>query len=220
MANMFTFMTYLADTNCAKRFLGFVPWNYYLQMDPNNACQITNFHLLGGNSSLLLIGLAILDDLFQLAGVLAVAFIVYSGFQFVLSQGAPDEAAKARTTAINALVGLGISLVAITFVSYLGTRAGGGQGTTVGPYGLNLGWLPNPGGAESGSVLQTALSVAFEVLGAIAFLIIVIAGMQYAFSQGDAQTTARAKAAIIYAFVGLVIALVAQSIVSFALSRS
>lgn len=207
---------YLA-VDCHPSFLGFHSWNYYLKLNPNN-CDIdpSQFHVLGANSSLLLIILAVLDDLFKLAGILAVAFVVYAGFQFVLSQGSPDETAKARTTGINALVGLGISIIATWFVSFLGARVDNGNGGTFGM--LNVSPLPNPGGVASGSVLQTAFSVVFGILGAIAFLIIVIAGMTYAFSQGDPQTTAKSKSAIIYAVIGLVIAIAAQSIVSYAVN--
>ncbi len=181
-----------------------------------------HFHVLGANSSLLLILLAIVDDLFRLAGLLAVGFIIYSGFQFVLSQGSPEESAKARTTGINALVGLGISLVAIVFVTFLGGQVdnrSGGSGTSKLGGTLDVNSLPFPTGVEGSGLIQTALSVIFGVLGAIAFLIIVIAGMQYAFSQGDPQATGKAKAAIIYALIGLIIAILAQSIVSFAVNH-
>lgn len=218
MVSLLTLAGQFADTACTKQFLGLLPWNNYLDYDSN--CNLIHFHVLGANSSLLLIGLAIIDDLFRLAGLLAVAFVIYSGFQFVLSQGSPEEAAKARTTGINALVGLGISLIAITFVSFLGAQlGGGGRGAADGPFGLNVNSLPNPVGVENGNIFQGALSIVFGVLGAIAFLIIVIAGMQYAFSQGDPQATGKAKAAIIYALIGLIIAILAQSIVSFAVNH-
>ena len=55
-------------------------------------------------------------------------------------------------------------------------------------------------------------------MGVLAFLVIIIAGMNYAFSQGDPQATGKAKSAIIYAFIGLIIAILAQSIVSFAVN--
>jgi len=215
MANLLQF-TQLFAAGCRTTFLGFLPWDYYLQFN-STTCQLQGFNVLGANSSILLILLALVDDLFRAAGVLAVAFIIYAGFQYVLSQGAPDETAKALRTGINALVGLGISLVAVLFVSFLGAQVDNRKGGTT-PIGLGLGSLPNPTGVEGSSLLQTAMGVTFGILGAIAFLIIVIAGMNYAFSQGDPQATAKAKSAIIYAFVGLVIAILAESIVSFAVN--
>lgn len=212
MVNPLSLLNVFAATNCYQQFLGLRPWNFYLQMDDN--CQVQGFVLLGSHSSILLVLLALVDDLFRIIGLLAVIFIIYAGVQFILSSGKPDEAAKARTTGINALVGLGISVVATAFVSFLGAqvdnRSGGKNGN------LQLFALPNPTGIEGAGLIQTGLSLAFNIIGAVAFLVIVIAGMQYVLSQGDPQTTKRAKDMVIYALVGLVLAIVAQSIVSFA----
>jgi hypothetical protein len=202
-------------------FFGLLPWYQYLDM--NSQCDFDPSHpfvLLGAHSGLLLIGLAVVDDLLRLAGILAVLFVVYSGVMFIQSNGAPDATAKARTAGINSLVGLAITMVAITFVSFIGNQIGGtGQGGTAARGLLDLGSLPNPAGAESGSLIQTGLSVAFGIIGALAFLIIVIAGMRYMLAQGDPSSTAQAKNTIIYALVGLVIAILAESIVSLAVSR-
>lgn len=65
--------------------------------------------------------------------------------------------------------------------------------------------------------LQSALKLTFGILGALAVLIIVISALQYVLSAGDSQKVARAKDAIIYAVVGLVIAIFAFAIVSFVL---
>ena len=65
--------------------------------------------------------------------------------------------------------------------------------------------------------LQGALQVAFGILGAIAVLIVVIAAMQYVISAGDPQKVAKAKDAIIYAMVGLGVAILAFAIVTFVL---
>lgn len=46
-------------------------------------------------------------------------------------------------------------------------------------------------------------------------LVIVLGGLLYVISAGDANTTKRAKDAILYAVVGLVVAILAQAIVSF-----
>lgn len=62
--------------------------------------------------------------------------------------------------------------------------------------------------------IANMLHLALAVAGAIAMLIIVIAGLQYILSQGDPQKTAKAKDAILYAVIGLVITMVAYGIVS------
>jgi uncharacterized membrane protein YuzA (DUF378 family) len=77
---------------------------------------------------------------------------------------------------------------------------------------------PLPGhGAKfaSGSEVQTILSIVFTIIGAIALLIITIAGFSYITSAGDPQKAANAKNAIIYALVGLAVAISAEAIVTF-----
>lgn len=199
-------------------FFGLLPWYHYL--DLNSQCDFDKSHtfvLLGAHSSVLLIMLAIIDDLLRLAGLLAVIFVIFSGVKFILSNGSPDEAAKARTGGINALIGLAISMVAISLVSFLGNQVGGPTqtGTTVGGK-VDVSPLPFPTGVADGSLVQTALGIAFGIIGALSFLVIVIAGMRYMLAQGDPNATVQAKNTIIYALVGLVIAITAESIVSLA----
>jgi hypothetical protein len=68
--------------------------------------------------------------------------------------------------------------------------------------------------ANSGQ-LNTILGIAFEILGALALLMIVISGLRYIISAGDAQKTKQAREGIIYALVGLAIAVIAKAIVTF-----
>jgi hypothetical protein len=209
-------LSHFAASTCTQQFLGFKSWDFYLSHD--SACQIINFPILGSHSGILLILLAIADDLFRAVGLLAVIFIIYTGFKYIFSSGSPDEAGKAMSTGINALVGLGISLVAVLFVSFLGGQLDS-QNRSAGQVGqLDLSHVPNPLGTGDGSIIQTGLSITFSIMGVLAFLVIIIAGMNYAFSQGDPQATGKAKSAIIYAFIGLIIAILAQSIVSFAVN--
>lgn len=199
-------------------FVGLLPWYHYLNL--NSQCDFDQTHtfvLLGTHSGVLLVGLAIIDDLLRIAGLLAVIFVIFSGVKFILSNGSPDETAKARTAGINALVGLAITMVAIAFVSFLGNQVGGtGTGGQVANGQLDLGSLPNPAGVADGGIVQTVLGIVFGIIGALSFLIIVIAGMRYMLAQGDPNATVQAKNTIIYALVGLVIAITAESIVSLA----
>jgi hypothetical protein len=55
--------------------------------------------------------------------------------------------------------------------------------------------------------------------GAISVIMIVIGGLKYVLSAGDSAGVQSAKNTILYAIVGLVVTLFAQSIVSFVLSK-
>ena len=73
--------------------------------------------------------------------------------------------------------------------------------------------------AVNGSTIQTALQIAFGIAGAIAVIIIIIAGLRYTISSGNPQEAAKAKNAILYAVVGLVVCVVGTAIVRFVLNR-
>ena len=46
-------------------------------------------------------------------------FTLYGGFMFMTSQGKPDNAAKARMTMLDAVIGLVISFAAVIFVNFI-----------------------------------------------------------------------------------------------------
>ena len=77
--------------------------------------------------------------------------------------------------------------------------------------------LPAPG--ADASAVKTILTIVFTITGAIAVIIVTIAGIKYSSSQGDPQATAKAKGAIIYAVVGLVVSIFATVIVQFAVGH-
>ena len=66
--------------------------------------------------------------------------------------------------------------------------------------------------------LQQILTIFFGILAGIAVLFVIIGGFRYVISNGNPQDMTKAKDTIIYALIGLVVALSAEAIVSFALS--
>jgi len=69
------------------------------------------------------------------------------------------------------------------------------------------------------NTVPNALQIVFGVMGVIAMLIIVIAGLQFSLSRGNPEKAGKARNAIIYAAIGLGISLVAFSIVRFVIGR-
>lgn len=69
------------------------------------------------------------------------------------------------------------------------------------------------------STLQTILSVAFMIIGALAVIFIIVGGIQYVLSGGNPEQTTKAKNTILYAIVGLIVSILATVIVNFVLSR-
>ncbi|HET9098140.1 MAG TPA: pilin [Candidatus Saccharimonadales bacterium] len=59
----------------------------------------------------------VLNILFGIIGALSILMIVIAGLRFITGQGNPQEISKARSTIIYALVGLIISLAAVSIVN-------------------------------------------------------------------------------------------------------
>jgi len=64
-------------------------------------------------------------------------------------------------------------------------------------------------------LIQDVVNVLLYVIGAVAVIMIVIGGIRYTTSNGDSSQVTSAKNTILYAVVGLVIALLAYAIVNF-----
>jgi hypothetical protein len=67
--------------------------------------------------------------------------------------------------------------------------------------------------------IQTILGIAFGIIGALALLMMTVSGLRYILSAGDPQKTAQAKNGIIYSLVGLAVAISAEAIVYFVVSK-
>lgn len=127
-----------AARSCSSkpRFLGLVPWYEYLTLtsDGQGGCKITQFQsgdVLGTDdggtktaSPFLLIGLAILQDLVRVAALVAVGFVIFGGFKYITSQGAPEDTKEAQKTIVDALIGLAFAVLAAGIVGFIGNRLG------------------------------------------------------------------------------------------------
>lgn len=71
----------------------------------------------------------------------------------------------------------------------------------------------------AGDLAQDVISTLLFVLGIICVIVIIVGGILYATSNGDPKKTKQAKDTVLYAVVGLVVALLAYAIVNFVLNR-
>jgi hypothetical protein len=74
--------------------------------------------------SIIPILMAIFEILLYIGGVVAVVFVIYGGIQYIISQGEPDRIRGARTTIINALVGLVIVILSTAIVNLIARNIG------------------------------------------------------------------------------------------------
>ena len=72
---------------------------------------------------------------------------------------------------------------------------------------------------KADDLLPGVLSTVYWTAGIAAVIVIVVAGIFYSISQGEAAKIKRAREAIIYALVGLVVVMVAFTITNFIAGR-
>ncbi len=219
-------LTHFAASCTPQSFFVFPSWwQYfykagYVTQDGMNGCTLDP-HLLNNGTlnltSVSLLGLGLLDILLRLAAIIAVGFIVYAGFQYITAQGEPEKAKHALGTIISSLIGLGITTVAAASVRFIGERVGGGTVGKKTPNGIDISGLPNAT-ADNGTLILLYNTI-IGIFAAATLLVLVIAGLRYVSSNGDANSMARTKNTIIYACIGLVISMVAFAVVNFALNH-
>ena len=70
-----------------------------------------------------------------------------------------------------------------------------------------------------GGILQNVINVMLYLAGAIAVIMVVVGGIRYITSDGDPGAAGKAKNTIIYALVGLVVAVLSYAIVNCVIDR-
>lgn len=71
---------------------------------------------------------------------------------------------------------------------------------------------------DVGDIVQSVVNVLLFIIGAISVVMIVIGGIKYTVSNGDASQVKSAKDTIFYAIIGLVVAILAYAIVKWVIS--
>lgn len=78
---------------------------------------------------------------------------------------------------------------------------------------------PLPDTKATEPTVQIILNIVFVIVGALAFLMLVIAGFRYVIYGSDPAKVAEARKQILYALIGLVLVAMAATIVNFILNR-
>lgn len=78
---------------------------------------------------------------------------------------------------------------------------------------ISPGNLPKAG--TNSDQVKNILGIVFGIVGALALLMLVVSGLRYVISGGDPSRISKAKDGIIFALIGLLIAITAEAIVAF-----
>ncbi len=107
---------------CPDSIFGIPTWYKYLQKENiGGRCSPK----ISSAQDTLPIGLAVLEMLLRLGGLVAVVFVVVGGVKYVISQGEGEAIAKAKSTITNAIVGLVLVMIAVPIISFMGKKFGG-----------------------------------------------------------------------------------------------
>lgn len=110
-----------AAGNCNKTVLGLRPW--YMDLDMDSNCVVKNPSEADIPKFAWTIILNLSTDLFTLSSVVALIFIVWGGFKYMMSNGDPGHVSSAKKMITSAVIGLIIavlaSLIAQTLINVL-----------------------------------------------------------------------------------------------------
>ena len=190
-------------STCSANFLGLRAW--YEGLDLNADCSVKSSNFKADNASggtlrktIWLIVLNLAADITGIAGYVAICFVIWGGYQYMLAQGDPGKVVRGKKTITNALIGVIICELASTISGMIADIVSEAAGTGVNPF-------------------VVAMNHAFTWAAIIAVIVIVVGGIQYVTSNGNPSAVQKAKQTIMYAAIGLVISLMAVAIVNFAI---
>ncbi len=153
-------------------------------------------------------------DLAVIAAFGAIGFMLYGGYLYMFSNGEAVKVSAGKKTITNSIIGLAVAMLAnIIFTTIktvllvdgysVGVEAGGAQ--------HNLVNIPDPGLVAT-ETIQWVVGVA----GVVCLIFIILGGVGYTTSNGDAAKVKKAKDTILYALIGLAIVGLAEVITAFA----
>lgn len=105
----------------------FPAWYEYLDIGPKNGDKCAIIGPIDPSTNQIdwarasgKIGLAVVDILLRIAGLVSVVFVIFGGIKLTISEGEPEKFKQAKETVFNALIGLVIVLSATAAVNFVG----------------------------------------------------------------------------------------------------
>ena len=144
----------------------------------------------------------VLGLVFIVLGSISLLILVIQGMKYALSLGNSEQVNRARNGIIYALVGLIIAMTAWSLVTFTLDSITGVDTTQ----------------HETGSVINLLTNISgylVFITAIISIIVIIIGGFQLVFSEGNAEKAKNARSTIIYAVVGLLVAIIAGPVLKF-----
>lgn len=211
----------VSAVGCDTTFLTLPAWYRGVSETKGNKCEIKSPPRVEGNTTeqknlqtaelqkyIWKIVLNVIEIIFQLIGYAAVAFMIYGGFLYMISDGSPEKRAQGTKTLINAAVGIMIAIGAVAAQRLLWGLFADGSVNAYGVYVVN-----------EGSVVRGIFNTVYFIAGAIAVIVIILSGINYITANGEPARITKAKRSLLYGVIGLCIVIVASPLTLFIIER-
>lgn len=162
----------------------------------------------------------ILQNIIIVIGIVAVIFIVVGGIQYMTSSGDANKLQKAKNTILYSCIGLAICALAFAAVNFvisdiIKTNSVDCVGGTVDPA---TGAVTCPPDDFKNSVI-TIINGVILVLGFVCVGVVLVGGINYMTSSGDASKAQKARTTIYSGLIGLTICAFAFGVVDYVIKN-
>ncbi|MBR2708867.1 hypothetical protein IKE98_00850 [Candidatus Saccharibacteria bacterium] len=193
---------YVDVGSCSESFAGLTSWCYGITDINDETTLKTNIWKIAAN---------VAADITVLAAYLVLGFVIYGGYLYLLSGGDATKLANGKKTITNAFIGLGIVLTANIIFNALRFVLIGANGTLSQCYS-------EKGCVTAATMISGTIQWVIGVAGLVAAIFIVIGGISYMTSSGEAAKVEKARKTILYAVIGLAIVALAEIVTGFVTS--
>ncbi|MBU3964450.1 hypothetical protein KKE85_01520 [Patescibacteria group bacterium] len=139
----------------------------------------------------------VLGWVFGFALVIGVLMVIIGGYMMIVSSGDPERFSTGRKTVVYALSGVAIVTVSRGIIALVGQIL--------------------PQGVDAGTALYNIIVYAFGFLIVISVLMLIIAAFLFITGGGNPEQTTKAKRWLIYALIGLTVAVISRGLVALVL---
>lgn len=185
------------DGTC-NYFLGLTSWN----------CGVTITDQSSLKQGIWSIAMNVLTDITVIAAYLVIGYTIYGGYQYIVSSGDPAKVTSGKKTLVHAFIGLAIVMSANVIMNAIRIALLGSGGSFAADCTSTTCVDPN-------DMVTGAVQWIIGVAGIIAAIFVVYGGISYIMSNGDPGKIQKAKNAILYASIGLIIVALAEVITAF-----
>ncbi len=188
--------------NC-RYFLGLTSWDCGVT-NPNNEESLT--------SNIWTIAVNILTDISVIAAYLVIRYVIYGGYLYMFSSGEAVKVSAGKKTLTHAFIGLAIVVLASIIlgsirVALIGNKSFENCVSSTAQAASCMNSSPE-------ALVTNLISWVIGIAGAVAAIFLVVGGVGYVTSAGDANKLQKAKNTITYALIGLAIVGLSEIIVS------